>query len=185
MAKFIKALFDGKLISPESLQTMKTPREGEGMGMVTFTWEGRTFYGENGGDAATGAWVAYLPEEKLAIAYVTNAKVYSVSEIMKGIAAIYYHRPFEIPGFEKVEVSPETLAKYVGVYVNPPARFTITHQGSTLYVQPASASKPAPTEAKSETIFQITNGVTMEFNVEQGQMTLKRPQGERVFTREK
>jgi D-alanyl-D-alanine carboxypeptidase len=185
MAKFIKALFDGKLISPESLQTMKTQREGEGMGMVTFTWEGRTFYGENGGDAATGAWVAYLPEEKLAIAYITNAKVYSVSEIMKGVAAIYYNRPFEIPAFEKVEVSPETLEKYVGVYVSPPGRFTITRQGSTLYVQPASASQPAPTEAKSETIFQITNGVTMEFNVEKGQMTLKRPQGERVFTREK
>jgi CubicO group peptidase (beta-lactamase class C family) len=185
MAQFIKALFDGKLISPESLNTMKTQREGEGMGMATFTWEGRTFYGESGGDATTGALVAYLPEEKLAIAYATNAKVYSVSEIMKGIAAIYYNRPFEIPAFDKVEVSPETLAKYVGVYVNPPVRFTITHQGSTLYVQPASAPQPAPTEAKSETIFQITNGVTMEFNVEKGQMTLKRPQGERVFTREK
>jgi CubicO group peptidase (beta-lactamase class C family) len=185
MAKFMKALFDGKLISPESLETMKTQREGEGMGMAAFTWEGRTFYGESGGDATTGAWVAYLPEEKLAIAYATNAKVYSVSEIMKGVAAIYYNRPFEIPAFEKIEVSPETLEKYIGVYVSPPARFTITREGSTLHVQPASASKPAPMEAKSETVFQITKGVTMEFDTEKGQMTLKRPQGERVFTREK
>lgn len=185
LAKFIQALFDGKLISAESVATMKTQRDGEGMGLVAFTWEGRTFYGESGGDATTGAWVAYLPEEKLAIAYATNAKVYSVSEIMKGITAIYYHRPFEIPAFAKVEVSPETLDKYVGVYVNPPARFTITRQGATLYVQPASAATAAPTEAKSETVFQITNGVTLEFNVEKGQMTLKRPQGERVFTREK
>jgi D-alanyl-D-alanine carboxypeptidase len=185
LAKLIKALFDGKLLSPESLQSMKTQREGEGMGMSAFTWEGRTFYGENGGDATTGAWIAYLPEEKLAIAYATNAKVYSVSEIMKGIAAIYYHQPFEIPAFEKIEVSPETLDKYVGVYVNPPGRFTITRQGPTLYVQPSPTSAPAPTEPKSETIFQITNGVTLEFNVEKGQMTLKRPQGERVFTREK
>jgi D-alanyl-D-alanine carboxypeptidase len=185
MARFIKAVFDGKLISSESLQTLKTQRDGEGMGMVTFTWEGRTFYGESGGDATTGALVAYLPEEKLAIAYATNAKVYSVSEIMKGIAAIYYNRPFEIPAFEKVTVSPETLEKYVGIYVNPPGRFTITRQGSTLYVQPASPAAPAPMEAKSETIFQITNGVTMEFNLEKGQLTLKRPQGERVFTREK
>lgn len=185
MAKFIKALFDGKLISSESLQTMKTQRDGEGMGMTAFTWEGRTFYGESGGDATTGAWVAYLPEEKLAIAYATNAKVYPVAEIMKGITAIYYNRPFEIPAFEKFEVSPETLAKYVGVYVNPPARFTITQQGSTLFVQPAPSAAPAPTEAKSETTFQITHGVTLEFNVEKGEMILKRPQGERVFTREK
>lgn len=185
LAKLIRALFDGKLISSESLQTMKTQREDEGMGMVTFTWEGRTFYGETGGDGATGAWIAYLPEEKLAIAYATNAKVYSVAEVMKGIAAIYYHRPFEIPTFAKVEVSADTLDKYVGVYANPPGRFTITRQGSTLYVQPASSSNAAPTEAKSETVFQITNGVTLEFNVEKGQMTLKRPQGERVFTKEK
>jgi D-alanyl-D-alanine carboxypeptidase len=101
------------------------------------------------------------------------------------VSSIYYNRPFGIPAFEKVEVSPETLEKYVGIYVSPPARFTITRQGSTLYVQPASTSGPAPTEAKSETIFQITNGVTMEFNIETGQMTLKPPQGERVFTREK
>ena len=183
MATFIKALFDGKLVSPASLQTMKTQREGEGMGMVTFAWEGRTFYGESGGDATTGAWVAYLPEEKLAIAYATNAKVYPVGEIMKGIAAIYYQRPFEIPEFKAITLSPETLEKYVGVYVSPPARFTITRTDSTLYVQPAGAT-PAPTEAKSETVFQITNGVTLEFNVEKGEMTLKRPQGERVFTRE-
>jgi D-alanyl-D-alanine carboxypeptidase len=184
LVKVITALFDGKLISAENLQTMRTQREGEGMGMAAFTWEGRTFYGESGGDATTGAWIAYLPEEKLAIAYATNAKVYSASEIMKGVAAIYYRRPFEIPDFEKVEISPETLEKYVGVYANPPARFTITRQGSTLYVQPASAATPAPTEAKSDTVFQITNGVTLEFNVARGQMTLKRPQGERVFTRE-
>ena len=185
LAKFIQALFEGKLISAESLQTMKTQREGDGMGMVAFTWQGRTFFGESGGDATTGAWVAYLPEEKLALAYATNAKVYPVAEIMKGVTAIYYNRPFEIPTFEKVEVSPETLAKYVGVYVNPPGRFTITHQGSTLFVQPASSATPAPTEAMSETVFQITKGVTLEFDVEKGQMTLKRPQGERVFTREK
>jgi D-alanyl-D-alanine carboxypeptidase len=185
LAKFIQALFDGKLVSPESLATMKTQREGEGMGLVTFPWEGRTAYGESGGDATTGAWVAYLPEEKLAIAYATNAKVYSVTEIMKGVAAIYYNRPFELPVFETITVSPETLEKYVGVYANPPGRFTITRQGSTLYVQPASESKPAPTEAKSETLFQITKGVTVEFNVEKGQMTIKSPRGERVFTREK
>lgn len=185
MVKLIRALFDGKLVSPASLELMKTQRDGDGMGMVTFTWEGRTFYGENGGDATTGAWIAYLPEEKLAIAYATNAKVYSVAEIMKGVAAIYYGRPFELPTFDQVEVSAGTLAKYVGVYVNPPGRFTITHEGSTLFVQPAAAAKPAPTEAISETVFQVTKGVTLEFDVEKGQMTLKRPQGERVFTREK
>lgn len=184
LATFIQALFDGRLVSPASLQAMQTQRDGDGMGLVTFTWEGRTFYGENGGDATTGAWIAYQPEEKLAIAYATNAKVYPVADIMQGVAAIYYRRPFEIPAFDQVAVSPETLEKYVGVYVNPPARFTITRQGGTLFVQPASEAAPAALEAKSETVFQIVNGVTVEFDPVSGRMTLRRPQGERVFTRE-
>jgi CubicO group peptidase (beta-lactamase class C family) len=184
MVKFIEALFAGKLISPASLAAMKTMRDGEGMGMAPpFEWEGKTFYGETGGGDNRGAWLAYLPEEKLAIAYATNAKAYPVADIMKGIAAIYYGRPFEIPAWNKVEVSPETLKKYVGVYVSLPARFTISVQDSTLYVQPGSGSA-SPTEPKAENRFEITAGVTLEFDVEKNQMTLKRPQGERVFTRE-
>ena len=36
----------------------------------------------------------------------------------------------------------------------------------------------------SENRFEITTGVTLEFDVENRQMTLKRPQGDRVFTKE-
>src|ERR1051325_9887313 len=49
MAKFIQALFEGKLISRESLDRMKTMRDGEGSGMATFTFAGKTFYGHTGG----------------------------------------------------------------------------------------------------------------------------------------
>ena len=40
MAKFIQALFDGKIVSKESLDQMKTMRDDEGLGMVTFTFAG-------------------------------------------------------------------------------------------------------------------------------------------------
>jgi CubicO group peptidase (beta-lactamase class C family) len=80
MAKFIQALFDLKLISADSLKRMSTQRDGEGMGMVTFSFAGKTFYGENGGSGSTGAWVAYYPEERLAVAYTTNGKIYPVSQ---------------------------------------------------------------------------------------------------------
>ncbi len=49
LAKFIQALFDGKLISQESINQMKTMRDGEGVGMVTFPFAGKTFYGHTGG----------------------------------------------------------------------------------------------------------------------------------------
>jgi D-alanyl-D-alanine carboxypeptidase len=53
MAKFIGALFDQKLISQDSLNQMTRIRDGEGLGIVPFTYAGKTFYGNNGGETAT------------------------------------------------------------------------------------------------------------------------------------
>jgi CubicO group peptidase (beta-lactamase class C family) len=64
LAKFIHALFDLELISQETLNQMKTMRDGDGLGMTTFTFAGKTFYGETGGGDNRGAWLAYEPEEK-------------------------------------------------------------------------------------------------------------------------
>src|SRR5262245_36195739 len=49
MAKFIQALFGGKLVSKETLNQMKTMRDSEGFGMATFTFAGKTFYGHTAG----------------------------------------------------------------------------------------------------------------------------------------
>ncbi|MBS1787312.1 MAG: beta-lactamase family protein, partial [Acidobacteria bacterium] len=71
MAKFILALFDGKIVSKESLNQMTTIRDGEGLGIVPFTYAGRTFYGGTGGGDNYGSWLVYQPEEKLAVSYMT------------------------------------------------------------------------------------------------------------------
>jgi CubicO group peptidase (beta-lactamase class C family) len=187
MAKFIQALFDLKLISQESLASMKTIRDGDGLGMEPFTFAGKTFYGHTGGGDNYGAWLAYLPEEKLAVAYTTNAKVYPVVNIMSGVIDIYYNKPFQIPAFESIDVSTEVLDKYVGVYSSPaaPVKFTVTRDGATLYVQPAGQSA-APLEATAQDKFRIEGaGVVFEFDVAKNQMTIKRSGGERVFTKEK
>jgi CubicO group peptidase (beta-lactamase class C family) len=105
MAKFIQSLFDLKLISQDSLNQMKTMRDDEGLGMVTFTFAGKTFYGNTGGGDNYGSWLAYQPEEKLVVAYTTNAKVHPVKDIVSGAIDIYYGKPFEIPAFETIAVS--------------------------------------------------------------------------------
>jgi len=83
-----------KLVSQDSLKQMTTIRDGEGMGMTTFTFAGRTLYGESGGSGSSGAWLNYFPEEKLALAYTTNMKMYTVKDIVSGIFDIYWNRPF-------------------------------------------------------------------------------------------
>ena len=60
MARFIQALFDGKIVSKENLDLMKTMRDGDGSGMEPFTFAGKTFYGHTGGGDNYGS-VAGLP----------------------------------------------------------------------------------------------------------------------------
>jgi D-alanyl-D-alanine carboxypeptidase len=186
MTKFIQALFDLKLVSADSLKHMTTMRDGEGMGIGPFSFAGRTLYGHTGGSGSSGAWLAYYPDEKLALAYATNMKIYPVVNIVSGVFDIYWNRPFEIPTFDAVEVSPEVLDRYVGVYSTPdaPVKLTITRRGTTLYFQPPGESA-VPLEATAQDKFKIDPYVFFEFDAAKGQMTIKRPNGERVFTKDK
>jgi len=186
MVKFIQALFDLKLVSQVSLKQMTTMRDGEGMGMEPFSFAGKTLYGHTGGSGSSGAWLAYFPDEKLALAYTTNAKIYPVSNIVSGIFDIYWNRPFQIPTFDAFDVSPEVLDRYVGVYTisGTPARVTITREGSTLHFQPPGQTAVA-IEATAEDKFKIDPFLVFEFDAAKSEMTITRAGQKRVFTKEK
>jgi CubicO group peptidase (beta-lactamase class C family) len=186
MAKFIQALFDLKLVSADHLKQMMPVKDGEGLGMTTFTFAGKTLYGETGGSGSTGAWLNYYPEEKLAIAYTTNGKIYPVKDIISGALDVYWNRPFEIPNLEALALSPDILDRYVGAYVitGTPARVTFSRDGQTLFFQPAGNSA-VPIEATAENKFKIDPFVIFEFDVAKGQVTINRAGQERIFTKEK
>jgi CubicO group peptidase (beta-lactamase class C family) len=187
MAKFIGALFDLKLISQDSLNQMKLVRDDEGLGMVTFTFAGKTFYGNTGGGDNYGSWLAYQPEEKLVVAYTTNAKVHPVKDIIRAVLDIYYGKPFEIPTFDRIVVNSEVLDKYVGVYSSPdaPKKWTITRDGGTLFIQPGNENTAA-LEATAQDKFQLFGGkVTFEFDAAKKEMILKRGGRPTTFTKEK
>ncbi|HEU4903635.1 MAG TPA: serine hydrolase domain-containing protein, partial [Flavisolibacter sp.] len=186
LAKFIHALFEGKLVSQKSLKQMLTIKDGYGLGMDTFTLAGKTFYGHTGGIDNFGAWLAYLPEEKLAVAYTTNAKVYPVSKIMDGVINIYYNQPFTIPSFESITISQYVLDKYVGVYSNAeaPVKFTVSRNDATLFLQMTGKS-PIPLEPTAQEKFRIEpGGIVVEFDTTKKQMTIVRNGGARVLIKE-
>ncbi len=118
------------------------------------------------------------------MAYLTNAKIYPVSKIIEAVFDIYYNRPYQVPTFEALAVSPEILDQYVGVYVvaGTPAKMTVTRSGSTIAIQ--NGANAIPLEATTPGKFNLAPGVTVEFDTAKKQMTIKRPQGERVFTKE-
>ena len=185
MTKFIQALFDLKLVPPDSLKQMTTMSDGEGMGMEPFSFAGKTLYGHTGGSANSGAWLAYFPDERLALAYTTNAKIYPVRDIVKGVFDIYWNQPFQIPTLDAFEVSPEVLERYVGVYSIPgtPARLTVSRDGATLYFQPAGQSA-VPIEATAEDKFKIDPFVVFEFDAAKGELTITRAGQKRIFTKQ-
>jgi CubicO group peptidase (beta-lactamase class C family) len=187
LAKFITALFDGKLISKQSLVQMTTMKDDYGFGIGVEQFGGKTFYGHTGGAQSYGAWLTYQPEEKLALAYATNAKLYPVKNIISSVFDIYYSRPFEVPTFATLEISPEVLDRYVGVYsaTGVPITYKFTREGTTLFVT-VGGGAPLRLEATAEDKFQIDPpGIFFEFNAAKGEVTWKRGPGVRVFTKEK
>jgi len=158
-----------------------------GFGIGVEQFGGKTFYGHTGGAQSYGAWLTYMPEEKLALAYATNAKLYPVKNIVSGVLDIYWNMPFEVPTFATLEIGPEVLDRYVGTYsaAGVPVTFTFTREGTTLFVQLPTGA-PLRLEATAENKFQIDPpGIFFEFDADKKQVTWRRGQGVRVFTREK
>ncbi len=187
LTKFISALYGGKVVSKQSLAAMTTMKDDYGLGIAIDRIGGQVYYGHTGGAQSFGALLSYLPEQKLALAYATNAKPYPVGNIVSGVLDIYWNRPFEIPEFKMFEVSSAVLDRYVGTYsaVGVPISYKFTREGTTLLVQVGTGA-PIRLEATAENKFQIDPpGIFFEFDPGKGEVTWRRGQGQKVFTKEK
>lgn len=185
LTKFILALFDGKIVSKESLEQMK-PKDQFGLGINSYPIGGKTFYGHGGGIDGFRSLLVYLPEEKLSLAYTSNGVNYPLNNIVSGVFDIYWNKPFEIPTFETVAVKPEVLEKYVGVYSSSGVSFklTITRDNSTLVAQPTGQSA-FPLEAIAQDKFKLeSRGVVLEFDAAKAQLTFKRGGRDVLFMKE-
>jgi hypothetical protein len=166
---------------------MKPIKDELGSGIKMYPLGGKTFYGHGGRIDGFSSLMIYLPEEKLTLAYSINGKGYPENKIVDGVLDIYQNKPFEIPTFETVAVSPEVLDKYVGVYSSPtvPLKLTITRDGSTLQAQ-ATGQPAFGLEATAQDKFQIeSRGIVLEFDHAKNQLTFKRGGGQGIiFTKE-
>jgi len=115
---------------------MKTMRDGEGMGMEPFSFAGGPFTDIPAAGNVSGSWLAYDPP-KLAMAYTTNAKIYPVADIIAAVFDIYWNRPYQIPTFNALEVSPEVLGHLCWCYgiAGTPAKMTVIRTGATISIE--------------------------------------------------
>lgn len=187
LTKFVTALFDGKLVSQTSLDQMKTVTDGFGSGILQFPYDGKKLYGHTGGIDSFNSILVYLPEEKLAVAYVSNGTVYPVNDILLAAFAVYFDKPFTVPTFKPLELSAEELKKFAGVYASPaiPLKITVSVKDKKLYAQ-ATGQSEFPLEATEKNKFKFdAAGILMEFDAEKNQMTINQGGRATIFTKDK
>jgi D-alanyl-D-alanine carboxypeptidase len=184
--KFIEALFNGKLISEASLNHMTTIKEGHGLGIFQFPFGTTKAYGHDGSIDGFNSMLGYFPEDKLAIAYCSNGVNYNVNNIVVAALSIYYNKEYTIPSFKALNVTAEQLSEYTGLYSSKemPLKITVSKDGNTLTAQ-ATGQGAFPLEATEKNIFKFDAAdITLEFNPDKKEMTLKQGPGKYLFIKE-
>ncbi len=187
LVKFIEALFAGKLISPSSLEQMKTMKDNFGMAMFIIPFYDKQGYGHNGGIDGFTSMLIWFPEDKLAIAYTSNGSQTSVNDVMIGALSIYFNRPFAIPEFKTIALASQDLDKYLGNYASTqmPLKIAVTKNNTTLMAQATGQGAfPLEAEAADKFVFNAS-GITMQFSPAQNSFTLTQGGKSYVFTKEK
>lgn len=156
MLTFIEALFTNKLLNQESLESMKTIREGYGAGLLPYPFYEKTAYGHSGGIEAYRSDVAYFPKEKVAIATTFNGLNYSKNNINIGLLSILFDKPYTLPEFDTTTVTIEKPEAFVGEYTSAqlPLKIAIREQDNQLKLQ-ASGQPEFTMQPRQPTKFTI------------------------------
>jgi len=187
LVKFIDALFDGKLISAGSLEHMKTMRDNYGMAMFVIPFYDKKAYGHNGGIDGFSSVLAYFPDDKLSVSYITNGVIYSVNDVLIAVLSIYLNKQFTIPEFKTIGLKASELEKYTGNYSSAqmPLKIVVTINNTTLAAQ-ATGQGQFPLEAVGANKFVYNPaGITMLFDPDKGQFTLLQGGQSYLFTKMK
>ncbi|NRF41781.1 serine hydrolase [Pedobacter foliorum] len=187
LVKFIDALFNGKLISQESLTQMKTLQGNYGMAMFVIPFYERQGYGHNGGIDGFQSVLAYYPTDKTAIAITANGVNTLMNNVTIGVLSIAFNKPYTIPSYANTfSVKPEDLDQYLGIYSTDklPFKIAITKKDGILYGQ-ATGQSAFPLEPVKANVFALESaGITGTFDVEKKQMTFQQGGATFVLTKD-
>lgn len=186
LTKFADALFNGKLVTNESLEIMKTIKEGYGIGLFQFPFHNSVGYGHTGGIDGFSSVYSHFANDKISYALISNGSNFSINNISVAVLSAVYDKPYEIPTFTAFNLTSEDLDKYLGVYSSSqiPLKITITKEGSTLIAQ-GSGQPSFPLEATGKDKFKFDQaGAEFEFNPNEKTMVLFQGGAQIKFTKE-
>ena len=183
---FITSLLNGKLVSTQSVEQMKTIKDNYGMGLTKVPFYEHLGFGHGGAIDGFTSLLYYFPADKLAVAINSNGNNYDNNQILIALLSAYYNKPFDIPSFTEIELKTEDLDQYLGVYGagSFPMKIAITKKENVLIAQ-ATGQGPLELKATAKNTFEfIAAGIVLEFNPATKQMTLKQGGGKYLFTKE-
>lgn len=182
---FFEALFTGKLVSHRNLEEMKTIRDGFGMGLIQFPFYDKIGYGHTGRIDGFNSVSIFFPSDSLAYSLTSNGTNYLINKVSIAVLSGVCGKPFELPDFNRTDLSTEELDRYLGVYSSGqlPLKITITKRDKTLVGQ-GTGQVPFDLQATSKDKFQFEEaGIILEFDPENHTLILK--QGGGVFLMKK
>ena len=185
LTKFIKALFDGKIITKESLDQMTALDMGFGKGIFAYPFIERKFFGHNGGIESFWSVLGYYPKDDLGFSLLLNGDNYNNNDIVIGILSCYYKLPYIFPNFKTAKIEENVLKRYEGFYTTPslPYKVDIKLVNGVLIAH-ATDQGSFPLNPLSETEFNFDPaGITITFTSKG--FTLKQADGSTTqFTKE-
>jgi D-alanyl-D-alanine carboxypeptidase len=187
LTKFIEGLFEGKIISPNSLEQMQEMKDNFGRGMFRIPFYDKFSYGHTGGIDEFKSMLSYFPEEKFSMAMSVNGSVIDPNQVAIAALSAYFGKDYEIPEFKNITLTSEELDRYLGIYSSPnfPLKITITKENKSLVGQ-ATGQPPFTLNAEGDHIFSFFQaGLTLIFNPDNDEMTLKQGPGEFILKRTK
>lgn len=170
---FIEKLFEGKIISKESLKTMTQIQDKYGMGIFELPFYDKKGFVHRGQIDSFSSLLSYFPNEKLSIAIITNGAVYDKKKILTAALSNYFNKPNSI-NFETYQPAQQDLEKIAGTYKNPKNQqeITITINNKRLYanfrnqslflLEPVSKDKFENIWEGNKIDFQLLNEMTFE-----------------------
>lgn len=186
LTKFSDALFGGKLLKSESLEIMKTIKDGYGTGLFQIPFYDKVGYGHTGGIDGFSSVFSYFSDGNISYALTSNGTNINNNDISIAVLSAVYDKPYEIPVFTTFDVTSEDLDKYLGVYASKQIalKITVKKNGTTLIAQ--GTGQPAlPLEATEKDKFKFDQaGAKFEFNPTERTMILFQGGGQIKFTKE-
>lgn len=192
MLVFIRSLFNGELVSQESLDKMTGLQQRFGMGLFGIPFYDKTAYGHTGGIDGFQSNLAYFPEQEVGIAFAGNGLSYSMNEILIGVLSIYFGRNFAIPTFDQksITLSHQQMQRYTGNYTSKmlPMEIRVFVEDSALKAQATGQSSFRLTATDGQTMRFDPAGIVMEFDSlaagRYQRFILKQSGGQFLFKRE-